>query len=1355
MKQMLLVFLTALSTCFIASAQSVNVDQTFGNCGTLSSMFQGYENLTLEQTLVRPDGRIVSVATGQINSSIDHHTLITQYHPNGEPDLSFGTNGKAIIALNTKTICKQIALLPGGEIIGVGTDSDDQFTASHIPLVFKLNANGSVDQTFNSSGGAGGKNALRFNAFSRGGFTNVKVLPDGKILAAGESVSNGIGGLSGPGVMRFNSDGTVDQSFGNNIPGFPGRTVVSKAYISNVNMLVNDNGQIILAYSRDDLGQGINISLEIVVLEADGVIEGGTADVPAINTGLRISGIMRTLRQPDGKLLFVATSNETTSKIFVLRYLSAVTPDPAFGINGVVTLANIDGSNASFYGSNIGLQRDGKILLTGGKTTGYPNNTPFVVRLTATGQPDASFNGSGYFFVPNYLSNSRSIDVVSASNQTCIISQQANLGLVQLTAETRAATGGSLKFDGGDDVMNVGNWFNAQNFSVEMWLKPNAAQPANAGVIDNGAWQLYRAGATGNTYYFFVTDNSNTVGRYSAVDLTSDTWQHIVLVKDAGSILVYKNGQLVSTSVHTGSVVYSGSPILWLGRAEAVSRGWSGSFDEVRLWNRPLSATEIQTNRNCQLTCTQNDLLAYYKFNQGYSGCRNVGINTVPDASGNNHVGTLINFSMEGVTSNFLDGYLTENCASASQTYYVDADRDGYGTGTGEASCTDPGIGYSLRGGDCNDDDASIHEPVQYYVDADRDGFGSSVTELVCSATVTVGFSTNNNDCDDTNPGVYPGATEVCNGIDDNCNGDVDEGGTNTFYRDADGDGSGNATMMIQACSAPSGYVSNSNDCDDSNGDVYPGATEVCNGIDDNCNGEVDEGGTSTFYRDADGDGNGNARMMIQSCSAPSGFVSNSNDCDDSNGGVYPGATEVCNGFDDNCNGEVDEGGTSTFYRDADGDGYGNDSESVQGCVAPSGYVDNNSDCDDANANVRTGMTEICNGIDDNCNGLTDEGCPVVNRYRSRASGNWSSIATWEVSANMGVTWTNATRVPFSNDRTITIRASHSVTIDIPIATNEVIVESAAVLILGQTLTLTDDIGIDLLINGTFTMNTSAALQGSGETAISGVLNFNGGLILVQTNILASGVVNINGTATKAIFSRVDNAGIINLANFHLNISGVGIYNTGRINVSSGTTSFLSSSANGAPAIRNSAAGVVTKSGRGLVYILGGIDNHGLVRTDAGVFYIGVLNNAGAVNVNSSSTLLLQSANFRAGTELLGTGTVSSLASTNVVDPLVIPEGLQFMLTSGEIVGRKITVSGFFRWTAGKVACDIEVTPNGRIAIELSDRKNLSSTITNDGTIEWRGGEIVCENGTVINNNLFHFNSNDRMASKIWCEFIY
>lgn len=129
-----------------------------------------------------------------------------------------------------------------------------------------------------------------------------------------------------------------------------------------------------------------------------------------------------------------------------------------------------------------------------------------------------------------------------------------------------------------------------------------------------------------------------------------------------------------------------------------------------------------------------------------------------------------------------------------------------------------------------------------------------------------------------------------------------------------------------------------------------------------------------TYYADADNDGFGDFTNDSLDCSQPAGYVLNSDDCDDSDENVNPAAIEVCNGIDDDCDGFIDEEGGNTYYADADLDGYGDPLVAMTSCTIPAGYVDNNLDCDDSDANINPTAIELCNGIDDNCDGNIDEG---------------------------------------------------------------------------------------------------------------------------------------------------------------------------------------------------------------------------------------------------------------------------------------------------------------------------------------------------------------------------------------------
>ena len=228
-------------------------------------------------------------------------------------------------------------------------------------------------------------------------------------------------------------------------------------------------------------------------------------------------------------------------------------------------------------------------------------------------------------------------------------------------------------------------------------------------------------------------------------------------------------------------------------------------------------------------------------------------------------------------------------------------------------------------------------------------------------------------DCDDELVAVNPSAAEICDGIDNNCDGRVDEDVTETFYADADGDGYGDPLRTTDACTPPADHVSNADDCDDSRAETGPGSPELCDGLDNDCDGTADEDLDGIWYVDADGDGYGNEDDAIEGCEPGDDYTQTPGDCDDTEAAVNPGATEECNERDDDCDDEVDEDVTSTFYADGDGDGYGRLDATAEACTVPDGYAATAGDCDDVASFVNPDATELCNDIDDNCDGNIDE----------------------------------------------------------------------------------------------------------------------------------------------------------------------------------------------------------------------------------------------------------------------------------------------------------------------------------------------------------------------------------------------
>ncbi|GDX78720.1 hypothetical protein LBMAG42_05310 [Deltaproteobacteria bacterium] len=423
-----------------------------------------------------------------------------------------------------------------------------------------------------------------------------------------------------------------------------------------------------------------------------------------------------------------------------------------------------------------------------------------------------------------------------------------------------------------------------------------------------------------------------------------------------------------------------------------------------------------------------------------------------------------------------------EGCETA--TRYADADGDGYGDPDTSTRVCDDEAGWVDDASDCDDGDAAVSPETIWYGDADGDGYaGAALTTAACEQPA--GFAATAEDCDDADASAFPGAAELpADGVDQDCDG----ADACTWYADADADGWGDATVTTEDCAGvPGGFVAEAGDCDDTDGSVFPGATDTpYDGVDSDCSGGSDD--------DADGDGSdGNGGP----------------DCDDTDPSVAPGLIEVCDGVDQDCDAEIDAGGdcpaevvtyddhayffvtgaatwtaaqtgcdsvgyhlvdvrdaaeeawiwgeaeaalptaawwqgandqaaegtfewdggsASTYanwragepndfggsedcaafaddgggawndrdcantypyiceagceridsYADADGDGAGNAAVSASDCEVATGYVADATDCDDADATVFVGAVEVCNEHDDNCDGLVDDADPGV-----------------------------------------------------------------------------------------------------------------------------------------------------------------------------------------------------------------------------------------------------------------------------------------------------------------------------------------------------------------------------------------
>ena len=512
-------------------------------------------------------------------------------------------------------------------------------------------------------------------------------------------------------------------------------------------------------------------------------------------------------------------------------------------------------------------------------------------------------------------------------------------------------SGNALYCDGTTAIATHGdnNTFEPNDFTISMWVYSDDFSSCN------GNCTLVSKGVTGTNPagYWVYTDASGNLSvdignggsgtTITGGSLTVTTWHHVVVTLKNWTVSMYVDGQIAVLQNMSHYIAYGAQDFILCG-IDSSTAYFKGYIDEFRFWDGDKSSTEV------------SEMYDWYTDSDG-------------------------------------DGYnASDDCDMDEATTYPSADE--YCDGV-DNDC------------DGSTDENDALDASTWYLDDDSDGYGDySATTAACSQPT--GYVSDATDCDDTVATTYPGSTEYCDGTDNDCDGSTDEDDAfdaDTWYADSDSDSYGDPSTTTTGCSQPSGYVADYTDCDDTDSDTNPGASEYCDSHDDDCDGLVDENDAVdalTWYADTDSDGYGDPSASAQSCGKPSNYVSDNTDCNDSAFGINPGVDEYCDGHDDDCDGLVDEEGSVdavTYYADADSDGYGDISNTTDSCTAPTGYVSDDSDCDDSDSSINPSGVEVCDTLDNDCDGSIDDdsAADVLTWYADTDGDGFGDISSTDI----------------------------------------------------------------------------------------------------------------------------------------------------------------------------------------------------------------------------------------------------------------------------------------------------------------------------------------------------------------------
>ncbi len=377
--------------------------------------------------VIQPDGKIIAVGSSRSNNFDDF--AICRYNPDGYLDRTFASSGRVVLSLNAQhDAALAVALQPDGKILIGGYSGS---TNSDLAIV-RYNANGSLDSTFGSNG-----RVIRSVSTGTDIVHDIKVQPNGSIVVAGVSTVNGSTDLT---LARFTSNGSQDLSF--DFDGIATTTLTDGADRAR-KLEILSNGKILVA--ADSTALTGNSDLALVRFNSDGSLDNsfGNGGKAIRSTSSENEEIFDMALQPDEKILVTgSTSGDTGQRVLVARFFPDGTIDASFGLAGVVVLPRRVDSVET--GSGIAIQQDGRIIVAGVSILTGTDPNFLTVRLVQDGSIDGSFGDQGVVITDYGLSGEDAKAIALQADGKVVVSGSVLVGGIRRFALLRYNSGPQL-----------------------------------------------------------------------------------------------------------------------------------------------------------------------------------------------------------------------------------------------------------------------------------------------------------------------------------------------------------------------------------------------------------------------------------------------------------------------------------------------------------------------------------------------------------------------------------------------------------------------------------------------------------------------------------------------------------------------------------------------------------------------------------------------------------------------------------------------------------------------------------------------------------------------------------------------